>query len=146
MRNRTPERVDSTQMGCPEPPASADETAQILDDRIRALEASRARLEQKILELRTEQQHLLERYVGLEEQNSFLTTLYVACQRLHSTLDRAEVLQTVREIIANLLGCEEYVLFRLGSDGSLHRVDSSGVARPRADGACRRDGRGLPGG
>jgi nitrate/nitrite-specific signal transduction histidine kinase len=127
MRNRTPEVVAASEMGCPQPPASAEDTARILDDRIRALEAGRARLEQKVLELRTEQQHLLERYVGLEEQNSFLTTLYVAGQRLHSTLDRAEVLQTVREIIANLVGCEEYALFRLQPDGVLHRVDSFGV-------------------
>ena len=84
-------------------------------------------LEQKVTELRAEQQQLLERCAGLEEQNSVLTTLYVACQRLHSTLDRTQVLLTVREIIANLIGCEEYALFTLGSDGLLHLVDSYGL-------------------
>jgi hypothetical protein len=83
--------------------------------------------EQKIKELKAEQQQLLERYVGLEEQNSVLTTLYVACQRLHCTLDRNQVLLTVREIIANLIGCEEYALFTLGSDGLLHLIDSWGL-------------------
>ena len=84
-------------------------------------------LEQEVAELKAEQQQLLERLAGLEEQNSVLTTLYVASQRLHSTLDRSQVLLTVREIIANLIGCEEYALFTLGSDGLLHLVDSWGL-------------------
>lgn len=97
------------------------------EDRLSALEAERMRLGRKIVELQTEQQRLLERYVGLEEQNSVLTTLYVAFQRLHSSLDRAEVLLTLREVLANLVGCEEYALFSLAADGSLRSVDSVGV-------------------
>ncbi|HEV2348758.1 MAG TPA: GAF domain-containing protein [Terriglobia bacterium] len=92
-----------------------------------ALEQERSALEQTVAQLRTEQQQFLERYVGLEEQNSALTTLYVACQSLHCTLDRAEILLTAREIIANLVGCEEYVLFSVAPDGWLIRVDSFGL-------------------
>ena len=136
MSSRTPETATSRDAFHPEPqdPQHAvrqedshePETAHHLDRKVGALEADRTHLEQKLLELRSEQQHLLERYVGLEDQISSLTTLYVACQRLHSTLDRPEALLTVREIIANLIGCEEYVLFRRSSDGWLHRVDSFG--------------------
>ena len=74
-----------------------------------------------------EQQSLLERCAALEEQNATLTTLYVACQRLHSSLERADVLLMVREIIANLCGCEQYVLFTLGTDGEMHQADSFGL-------------------
>jgi GAF domain-containing protein len=88
-------------------------------------------LEEKVAELKAEQQQSLERCAGLEEQNSVLTTLYVASQRLHSTLDRSQVLQMVREIIANLIGCEEYVLFNLNPDGLLHHVDSWGLDSER---------------
>lgn len=84
-------------------------------------------LEETVAELRAEQQRLLERYVGLEEQNSALTTLYVACQSLHNSLDKAQILLTAREIIANLIGCEEYVLFRVAPDGWLIREDSFGL-------------------
>ena len=101
------------------------------DERLLTLETDRAHLEEKVRELRAEQQQLLERCVSVEDQNATLTTLYVACQRLHSTLNWSEVLQTVREIIANLVGCEEYVLFNLGEDGWLRRVDSFGVAMDR---------------
>ncbi len=68
-----------------------------------------------------------EQRINLEEQNTSLTTLYVACQRLHSSLDRRDVLLTVREIIANLIGCEQYALFVLRSDGELHLTDSWGL-------------------
>ena len=80
-----------------------------------------------IAELREEQQRLLERCAALEEQNATLTTLYVACQRLHSSLEKADVLLMVREIIANLCGCEQYVLFTLGTDGEMHQADSFGL-------------------
>jgi GAF domain-containing protein len=101
--------------------------AQNVDAAVQASEAERKVLEQTVAELRAEQQQFLERYVGLEEQNSALTTLYVACQSLHSSLDRREILLTAREIIANLIGCEEYVLFSVAPDGWLIRVDSFGL-------------------
>jgi GAF domain len=101
--------------------------AQHADAALQALEEERKALEQTVAELRAEQQQLLERYVGLEEQNSALTTLYVACQSLHNSLDRAQILLTAREIIANLIGCEEYVLFSVAPDGWLIREDSFGL-------------------
>jgi nitrate/nitrite-specific signal transduction histidine kinase len=127
MSHRTPETASLWDGRLSEPHAASDNTGQNSNLRLSTLAAERKHLSEKIEELRAEQQHLLERYVSLEEQNSTLTTLYVACQRLHSSLDRAEVLLTVREIIANLVGCEEYVLFNLGQDGWLRRVDSFGV-------------------
>jgi GAF domain-containing protein len=97
-----------------------------LEERMRALEMERTRLEQEVATLKAEQQHFLERYTGLEEQSATLTTLYVACQRLHSHLSRKEVLLAVRELLSNLIGCEQYVLFSVAADGWLHRVDSFG--------------------
>jgi nitrate/nitrite-specific signal transduction histidine kinase len=110
-----------------DPAGPACNPGQSFEEKVRRLESERAHLSEKLQEMRNEQQHLLERYVGLEEQNSTLTTLYVACQRLHSSLDRAEVLLTVREIIVNLVGCEEFVIFGLSQDGWLRRLDSFGV-------------------
>lgn len=105
------------------------EEAQTLEQMMCALEAERTRFGQQLEEIKAAQQHLLERSVGLEEQNSALTTLYVACQRLHSSLDRTELLLTVREIITNLIGCEEYILLTLGPDGLLRLADSFGRER-----------------
>ena len=137
MSTQTPETTPSIGAGDSKPlrfpePARPGETqlqveAQTLETNLPILEADGIYFEQKLAELKAEQQQILERTIGLEEQNSALTTLYVACQRLHSTLERAEVLLTVREIIANLIGCEEYVLFSLAPDGSLCHVDSFGL-------------------
>ena len=83
--------------------------------------------EREVAELKAEEQRLQERYAGLEEQNATLTTLYVACQRLHSSLEGADVLLMVREIIGNLIGCEQYVLFAQGPNGELQQADSFGL-------------------
>ncbi|MFZ0964498.1 MAG: GAF domain-containing protein [Terriglobia bacterium] len=101
-----------------------------------AWEEDRNRLEQEIRELKAEQQRFLECHVGLEEQNSTLTTLYVACQRLHSNLDRAEVLLAAREIITNLVGCEEYALFCTVPTGLLRCVDSFGIDPEECEKFC----------
>ena len=106
---------------------SMSQPAQGLGERVLELEAERARLERAVAALKAEQRELLERFAGLEEQSSTVTTLYVACQRLHSQLSRREVLLAVRELISNLIGCEEYALFSLASDGALHRVASFGL-------------------
>lgn len=89
------------------------------------------RHEQDLAEIMVELQCLQERCTELEEQNSLLTTLHVACQGLHCATGRDEVLQSVREIIANLIGCEQYALFSLGKDGRLRMLDSFGLAPGR---------------
>ena len=88
-----------------------------MSDFLRQAVEERASLQQQLAERQAELQSSMERCGGLEEQNSMLTTLYVACQRLHSSLDRAEVLLALREIIANLVGCEEYALVDLAPEG-----------------------------
>jgi nitrate/nitrite-specific signal transduction histidine kinase len=127
MSHRIHETVSSGDRRPAQPAGSVTGVGDNSDQKTHTLEDERSHLRKKILEVQSEQQHLLERYVGLEEQNSNLTSLYVACQRLHSSLDLDEVLLTVREIMTNLVGCEEYVLFKLTPDGWLRRVDSLGV-------------------
>ena len=81
----------------------------------------------QMAEVVEEQQDLRVRYGRLEEQNATLAALYVACQSLHHSLKRSEVLLSVREIVANLIGCEEYALFMSAPDGLLRLVDSLGL-------------------
>jgi nitrate/nitrite-specific signal transduction histidine kinase len=54
----------------------------------------------------------------LEQQHANLTTLYVASFRLHSTLEREEVLSAIQEIVINLVGCEELAIFETGPQPS----------------------------
>ena len=63
------------------------------------------------------------------QQNSNLANLYVASYRLHGTLDRKEVIDTLQEIIANLIGSEEAGLFELDAGKqTLELVASFGLA------------------
>ena len=78
------------------------DAGQTSEPRVQALETERARLEKELEEIRREQQVLAERYAATVEHITMLTTLFVACQRLHSCADRKEVLLTVREILANV--------------------------------------------
>lgn len=73
---------------------------------------------------RDEKEKLLRRVAGIEEQNrevsdryaevarrnNDLASLYVASYQLHGSLERAEILAAIREIIINLIGSEEFAI------------------------------------
>lgn len=89
-----------------------------------------ARLQAQLESMKAEGQRYSTRYTEIEQQNSNLANLYVASYRLHSTLDRKEVVDTIQEIIANLIGSEEAGLFELDSEKqTLELVASFGFSR-----------------
>jgi nitrate/nitrite-specific signal transduction histidine kinase len=61
--------------------------------------------------IKTENIDFAKKYVEIEEQNTSLANLYVASYRLHSTLNFAEVLRIVVEIVINLIGAEKLGVF-----------------------------------
>jgi len=102
-------------------------------------------LEQELLQLRGENRELreqfrtieeenrdfAERYIKVERQNSDLISLYVASHRLHSTLDYNEVLQTVKEIVINMVGAEVFGVYLVDSvQKSLMHIASEGLSTP----------------
>src|SRR5262245_4747562 len=87
-----------------------------------------SRLQAQLESIRDESQRFSTRYTEIEQQNSNLANLYVASYRLHGTLDRQEVVDTIKEIIANLIGSEEAGLFELDPrDQMLKLVASFGL-------------------
>ncbi len=92
------------------------------------LKADYERSQQQISQMKAAAQQLLQRYVDLEAQAASLTSLYVSCHRLHTCMDCKEVLAAIQEIIVNLIGCEQYALFRLSdSRQELILLDSLGI-------------------
>lgn len=92
-------------------------------------ESEQARLSAQLERTREESQGYSSRYAEIETQNSNLANLYVASYRLHGTLDRKEVIDTLQEIIANLIGSEEAGLYDLNAaKQSLELVASFGLA------------------
>jgi hypothetical protein len=88
-----------------------------------------ARLQAQLETIRAESQRYSKRYAEIEEQNSNLANLYVASYRLHGTVDRREVIDTLQEIIANLIGSEEAGLYEVdAAQQTLELVASFGMA------------------
>lgn len=78
-----------------------------------AYDAERVALQNRLAEIETESRRREREAMEVEQQHANLTNLYVASYRLHSTLDREEVLSTIQEIVINLVGCEELAIYEL---------------------------------
>ncbi|HZS08155.1 MAG TPA: GAF domain-containing protein [Blastocatellia bacterium] len=85
----------------------------------------KTRLEQKLAQIESENRQFSGRYLEVEQQNASLANLYVASFRLHATLDRAEVLSVIQEIIINLIGSEELAIFEVDDNRSALRLVAS---------------------
>jgi regulator of replication initiation timing len=68
-------------------------------------------LHQKLVAIRDESRDYMGRYSELETSNTNLANLYVASYQLHGTLDRQSVLNTIQEIVVNLVGSEQFGVF-----------------------------------
>jgi putative methionine-R-sulfoxide reductase with GAF domain len=81
----------------------------------------RLHLHQQLLEVESATQRHAEQYALVEQQNSNLANLYVASYQLAGTVDRELVLQSIQEIVANLIGSEEVGIYEM-NDARTHLV------------------------
>ena len=79
---------------------------------------NRAQLQERVAEIETDNRRFNEQYAEIEKQNTDLANLYVASYRLHSTLDRGEVISVIEEIIINLIGSEELAILEQNSESA----------------------------
>lgn len=95
---------------------------------VAAMEIEGSMLKERIATVETESLTYSARYVEVEQQNTNLANLYVASYQLHGTLNRASVLEAIKEIIINLIGSEELAVWEADQEtGALHLVDWFGV-------------------
>jgi hypothetical protein len=85
------------------------------DSERHAREHSRLREELTAIEERS--QRFSQQFQQIERQSSNLANLYVATYQLHGTLDRDEVLASIQEILANLVGTEQTAVFEVVDGG-----------------------------
>ena len=91
-----------------------------------------ASLKLQLDEIELQNRSFCDQYVEVERQNANLASLYVVSYRLHSTLDRQAVLDTIQEIIINLIGSEELGVFESRDDeGALSLVSHFGIEPSR---------------
>jgi hypothetical protein len=100
-----------------------------LRETIAKLELQQVRQQQQVSEFESENRRVFGEYSDIEQQNSNLANLYVASYRLHGSLDRAEILQVVQEVIINLIGSEELAIYEL-DNGRLRAIASFGMDDP----------------
>lgn len=96
------------------PPADDPELKKKYDELAAAYNGLRDRYRKLAGELnaiKTENIDFAKKYVEIEEQNTSLANLYVASYQLHSTLNFAEVVSIVVEIVINLIGAEKLGVF-----------------------------------
>jgi len=101
-------------------------TAQVRsDDAIRDLIRTVERLEQEKRSLLDRSAQLEQasrryegRYTAIEQELNDLANLYVASFQLHSTLNAVHVVQHIKELLAQLVGAERFVVYLLTPDGT----------------------------
>jgi putative methionine-R-sulfoxide reductase with GAF domain len=85
----------------------------------------RLHLEDRLAGMESERRAYLERYLSVEEQNANVSSLYVAMLRLHGSIDHADVLAAIHEIVINLIGSEELAVLETDPEGSALALSSS---------------------
>jgi len=99
-----------------------------LREELHSHQMEQVRLQRELAEIDKESRRYSKEFVQVEEQNSNLANLYVASYRLHSTVDRQEVLAVIQEVIVNLVGSEQIAIFEVDSKRSmLSLVASHGI-------------------
>ncbi|HXK09814.1 MAG TPA: GAF domain-containing protein [Vicinamibacteria bacterium] len=104
---------------------AADERVQTLQKRVHGLEEKLAEIEARFRKVEEENKEFADRYIEIEEQNNNLANLYVASYQLHSTLDYAEVVRIVQEIVINLIGAEVFHVLMVSEKTGQLEVEAS---------------------
>ena len=86
----------------------------------------RERLRTRLAEIEAENQRVCDEYVAIQEKSTELAQLYVALERIHGGLSRAETLAALQEIVINVVGSEELAVFERRGD-RLVLVQSFGI-------------------
>jgi len=104
------------------PAPDASEEVRKLQEKVAELEKEKAQILDRIRQVEEENVDFANRYVDIENENNMLANLYIASYQLHSTLDFAEVLQIITEIVINLIGAEEFAIMLL--DEKVNRLQA----------------------
>jgi hypothetical protein len=117
------------------------EEALELRETLEEMREERRELDRRMARVEHESQEFSSRYVAVEQQNNNLVNLYVATNQLHSTLDRTEVLTILQEIVINLVGSEQFVVYVRADDSEEFEVAATvGIDRELAPGVSQTKG------
>lgn len=86
----------------------------------------RERLRTRLMEIEAQNQRICDDFVAAQEKSTDLAQLFVALERIHGGLSRAETLTALQEIVINLVGSEELAIFERRGE-RLALVQSFGI-------------------
>jgi nitrate/nitrite-specific signal transduction histidine kinase len=101
--------------------------AAIAEEQHRAASGEVERLRARFEEIAVENERFAEQYQHIEEQSSNLANLYVASYQLHTSVDRVTVLNTIQEIVINLVGSEQLAIYQCNADAEFELASSFGL-------------------
>ncbi len=105
--------------------AAAEGEDPALLERVRELERERDDLLSRFRQVEEMNRTFATRYEEIEAQNNQLANLYVASYQLHATLTFSEVVDTVKEILINLIGAETFALFWVEERAGFLRTEAT---------------------
>lgn len=107
---------------------SGDQNVEKLQKQLAEVEDERTHLVNRFKEVEEENKKFALRYIEVEEENNSLANLYVASHQLHASLDLGEVIQTINDILINLIGAEKFAILLLDEDAPvLSKISSEGL-------------------
>ena len=101
--------------------------AAIAEEQHRAAAGEVERLRTRFEEIAVENRRFAEQYQHIEEHSSNLANLYVASYQLHTSVDRATVLNTIQEIVINLIGSEQLAIYQCNADAEFELASYFGL-------------------
>lgn len=93
------------------------EQVALLRTRLERHQAELVRARRELVVQQESSRRLSEQYVAIEEEKSNLAKLYVAASFIHASLDRAQVVEALHEVLVNLLGSEDFAVYERGAGG-----------------------------
>ncbi len=108
--------------------ATREQLARLEED-VRAVRKERDELIQRFRQVEAINREVGGRHQEIEAQNNQLANLYVASYQLHTTLNFAEVLDTIKEILINLVGAEGFGIYWVENRaGRIRRIADQGMS------------------
>jgi len=96
-----------------------------LEDECAKLRSAQDEAMRRIGELEQENLDFANQLVQVEDVNNNLTNLYIASSRLHSTLDRDETLEIIKEVVINFVGAERFAILLFDKSTNRLRLETS---------------------
>jgi len=96
----------------------ADDAIRELLAKIERLEHEKQELLSHVREVEENSSQFSERFQQVEDEFANLANLYVASNQLHTSLSPRGVMRRIKEVLAQLVGAESYVVYFANSDGT----------------------------